>query len=94
MPKLTPTTEGPAWDALRAALARMSTLTEAPEASLVALGKAYAGLAEAVLAVAEASGQTSARFAAVKKALDLKTPKSALEAFLRAESGESGESGG
>lgn len=83
MPGMNQTTEGLAWDGLRAALARMTALSEAPSANLVALGKAYAALADAVLRVAEASGQTSARFAAVKKALDLKTPKSALEAFLR-----------
>jgi hypothetical protein len=76
------TTDSEAWDALRAALARMTELAEAPSANLVALGKAYAALAAAVLRVAESSGQTSARFAAVKKALDLKTPRSALEAFL------------
>lgn len=73
--------EGPAWDALREALARMQRLVEGDSLHLVDLGKAYAALASAMLAAAEASGQTSARFRAVARALDLRTPRSAIEAF-------------
>ena len=81
MPRMQTKPEGPAWDALRAALARMQSLLDADAVHLVDLGKAYAALASAMLAAAEASGQTSARFRAVVRALDLRTPRSAIEAF-------------
>lgn len=46
------------------------------------MAKAYAALASAMLELARAQGQTSMRFEAVVKALDLTTPKSALRQFL------------
>lgn len=75
-------TEGPHWDALRDAIESLREVTERPAANLVDLGKAYQRLAAAMLEVATASGQTSARFEAVVRALDLRTPKSVLHAFL------------
>ena len=68
--------EGPAWDALREALARMQRIAESDSVHLVDLGKAYAALASAMLGAAEASGQTSARFRAVVRALDLRASSS------------------
>lgn len=76
------TTEGPHWERLRERIDALRALTDRPSVSLVELGKAYQALARAMLEVATASGQTSARFEAVVRALDLKTPKSALHAFL------------
>lgn len=75
-------TEGPAWDALRAATSRLGALAARDHVNLLELGKAYAAIADAMLAAARAAGQTSLRFEVAAKALDLKTPKSALTAFL------------
>jgi hypothetical protein len=82
MPKMDVSTEGEAWDALRASADRLRELAGRPTVNLVDLGKAYQALAKAMLEATKASGQTSARFEAVVRALDLKTPKSALHAFL------------
>lgn len=75
-------TAGPAWDALRDAADRVARAAADETTNLVELGKAYAALAVAMQAVTAASGQTSARYDAAAKALDLKTPKSKLAAFL------------
>ncbi len=75
-------TRGPAFDALRAAHARMGALLEAPSVNLVELAKAFSAIASAMVEVSRASGRTSQRFDAVARALDLRTPKSALRAFL------------
>jgi hypothetical protein len=82
MPRLEADTQGDAWDHLRAALSRLDAIAASPRADLVALGKAYAALAEAMREVALAAGQSSARFDAAARALDLRTPKSAIEAFV------------
>ena len=82
MGKLDVTTEGEAWDGLRAGVARLDALSRQPTVNLVDLGKAFRAVAEGMVAVTAASGQTSARFEAVVRALDFKTPKSALAAFL------------
>lgn len=50
---------------------------------MLALAKGYANLARAMVAATTASGQTSSRFDAAQKALDLRTPKSALSRFLQ-----------
>jgi hypothetical protein len=54
----------------------------------MALGKAYAAIAEALTAAVAAEGQTSLRFAAAAKALALTTAKSKLEQFLERTSGD------
>ena len=75
-------TEGPAWDALREALDAMRAVAGRPRASHVELGKAFAAVAAAMLEVTHAAGQTSMRYRAVALALDLRTKKSRLAAFL------------
>lgn len=82
MSKLDVSTQGDAWDALRASVGRLHELADRPEVNLVELGKAYQAVAKAMLAATSAAGQTSLRFDAVVRALDLRTPKSALLAFL------------
>ena len=67
---------------LREALAALQALTEQPEVNLVAIGKAYQRVATTLRAATTEHGPPSMRFAAVEKALDLTTPKSAIEAFL------------
>ena len=78
-------TRGPAWDTLRGALDTMQAVAGAPRASHVELGKAFAAVASAMLEVAHAAGQTSVRYSAVAKALELRTKKSLLEAFVGGE---------
>ena len=68
--------------ALRTELSAMRGLLEHDAVSLLDLGKAYAKVAEAMLAVALASERTSMRFEAAALALDLRTAKSRLRAFL------------
>lgn len=60
----------------------MRQVLDAHEVDLIALGKAYAALAVAVHEDVTRAGQTSMRFEAVRRALDLRTPKSALQRFL------------
>lgn len=73
------------FDALREALRHLTALTEQPELNLVALGKAYQRVAVTLRAAATEHGPPSMRFAAVEKALDLTTKKSAIQAFLGGE---------
>ncbi|MFK7985560.1 MAG: hypothetical protein AB8I08_05975 [Sandaracinaceae bacterium] len=75
-------TEGPAWDGLRDAVRRLSALSGADTVSLHELGKAYATLARSMLEVTAAAGQTSVRYRVIDKALDLRTKKSELMAFV------------
>jgi len=63
-------------------LAAMDRALAAEPIDLIGLAKAYAALSTAMVDVAQAAGQSSARFDAVQKALDLRTAKSALQAFL------------
>lgn len=75
-------TEGPAWEALRRASRGLHALSAAETVSLHTLGKAFADVAGAMLAVTAAAGQTSVRYRAVHKALDLRTKKSELTGFV------------
>lgn len=75
-------TQGPAWDALRAALVDLTDIAKAPRAPLIGLGKAYAALTVAMVQVASAVGHRSLRYEAAQKALDLKTKKRDLTAFV------------
>ena len=74
--------ESAAFDALREAHAKMGEQLTAPEVNLVSLAKAYQSLANAMAGMANASGRGSLRFEAVVRALDLRTPKSSLRAFM------------
>ena len=75
-------TTSEAFDALRAALARLSALAGEPRVNLVELARAYQALATAMARLARDAGRPSLRFDAIERALDLRTPKSALRAFL------------
>ena len=75
-------TDGPAFEDLRAALAAMRELSERESVHLVELAKAYQKLAGAMVEVAGSAGRPSLRFDAVVRSLDLTTPKSALRSFL------------
>lgn len=66
----------------RSELARLHQQLQARPVDLMALAKAYAGLAQALHEGIQKVGQSSMRFAAVVKALDLRTTKSALQRFL------------
>jgi hypothetical protein len=69
-------------DALRRNVREMNDLFEAGPVNFVAFAKCFQGAAAALLATLEENQSSSLRFAAVAKALDLKTPKSKLEAFI------------
>lgn len=66
----------------RAQLDALQQELSKPSVDLIAMAKAYAAFARALLAAVEQAGQSSMRFQAVVKALDLTTPKSALRRFL------------
>lgn len=55
---------------------------------LVELGKSLESMVQAVHETIKASGRTSVRLEAAELALDLKTTKSSLEAFVARASGE------
>ena len=74
--------EGPAWEALKDRAEALAATCSGGQVDLLALAKAYAAFAVAIGEAAEAAGQTSMRFEAAAKALDLRTPRSALTAFL------------
>jgi len=76
------TPNGPPWIALRQRLAALDEKLAPAELDTLDVAKGFAALAVAMLAAVRSSGAQSMRFAAVAKALDLKTPKSHLEAFL------------
>ena len=67
--------------ALRAVHNSLSTVLEADHVDLVELGKALECLVVETRRVIEASGRTSIRLETAELALNLRTPKRALEAF-------------
>jgi len=69
---------------LRGALERMSSMVRAEEVPLDELGKSLAAIAIATRAAFVASRVSSVRMDAVVKALDLRSKKSELEAFVGA----------
>lgn len=79
-PRFTP--NGPPWLAVRQRLAELDETLIPTELDSLVVAKGFAALAVAMLAAVRSSGAQSMRFGAVAKALDLKTPKSHLEAFL------------
>ncbi len=82
MSRMEVTTDSDRFEALRHALDAMRALTEQPRVNLVTLAKAFQRVAVTMRAAATEHGPPSTRLAAVERALDLKTPKSRLEAFL------------
>ena len=76
--------ETAAWQTVAETLLAMLRLLENPGRpnDLQGFAQRYAALSRDYLAAIEAGGQTSVRAEAVVKALDLKTAKSKLEAFV------------
>lgn len=74
--------EGEHWVEVRRAAREIAALIEAEEVDLNRLGRALAALVAGTSAVFDAAALPSLRLEAAKKALDLKTAKSALEAFV------------
>ena len=68
--------------ALREAHAKLGALIERPSVNLIELAKAFTAVASAMASIARDAGRPSLRFDAVERALDLRTPKSALRAFV------------
>jgi hypothetical protein len=73
------------WRAVSEHLAAMTAAVAAAQdgrVDLMRFAEGYAALSRAYLAALMQQGKTSMRVECVVKALDLKTPKSALEKFL------------
>ena len=84
------TTDGSAshpdpWQAVRLQWRALDPCLAAEPVNALAVAKQFQALAAALLAAMEAGGTPSTRFRVVNKALDLKTPKSKLAAFLNDE---------
>jgi hypothetical protein len=74
-----------AWNAVREQLTRLTASVDgAPDGhvDLMRFADGYLALAKAYLIALTLQGKTSMRVESVVRALDLKTPKSALERFL------------
>ena len=71
---------------VRLRLVEMTRALDGDQVDLIVLAKAYAALANALLEDVQRSGQSSMRFEAVCKALDLRTPKSELQRFVNGDS--------
>jgi hypothetical protein len=71
------------WLAVRAQLRALDPLLDVQPVNALAVAKQFESLAAAMRSAMESDGQTSTRFRAVTKALDLRTPKSKLVAFVR-----------
>ena len=82
MTRLGVSIENSTGDALRAHVQDLSALLEGEHVDLAALGKVFGKIAQTLLEAIEQSGESSLRFRAVATALDLKTAKSRLLAFL------------
>lgn len=81
----TPEERTQAWRAVAAQLDAMRALLETPSDAkrLYAFADAFAELARRYLRALREEGKTSMRMDVVVKALDLRTAKSKLEAFVR-----------
>ena len=73
---------GENWDTVRAALVELTQLVSDEHVDLNRVGKGLSRLAVAVLATFDEAGIPSIRLRATVRALDLATPKRALEAFV------------
>ncbi len=76
------TPNGEHWSRLEALLVQMTAMLAQPSFSLTDFAKSYEASAHELLAAVKAHGLSSLRFEAAAKALDLRTPKSALERFV------------
>ena len=81
MPKFLVRAEGEVWRTLAQDLERMVAITSGPEVNMNDLGRALASIVGSVRAAFVSAGLPSVRMDAAAKALDLRTPKSALESF-------------
>ncbi len=77
-----PAPEFDAWTAVSVELSTLDPLLAAKPVNALAVAKQFQALAAAMRVAMESHGTASSRFRAVTKALDLKTPKSKLAAFL------------
>jgi|GEM_PF-3256564 len=76
------TANGPAWFLVRERLAELDLVLSPEGLDSLAVAKAFDKVASSLHFAVLESGASSMRFAAVVKALDLKTPKSKLQTFL------------
>ena len=72
----------PEWLALQSHVHELASLLGTSTIDTLAVAKAFARVAKSLHAATAASGESSLRFDAVVKALDLTTPKSALKMFV------------
>lgn len=82
-PRFVVRAEGAHWVDIRRAAEELGELVRAEEVDMNRLGHALSALVVGARAAFEAAALPSLRLEAAKRALDLKTPKSALEAFVR-----------
>ena len=82
MPRASLSTQHPAVVDLKSAAGSLLKHCETGTLDLVELGKALEQVVREAHNVVQASGRTSRRFEAAEHALDLKTPKSALDEFI------------
>lgn len=82
MTKLDVSIEGTTGDALRAHVRDLSSMLDGKRVDLTEMGKLYEIITRTLLEAIVQGGQSSLRFRAAAKALDLKTPKSRLASFL------------
>lgn len=83
MPKFVVRVEGPIWEEVRRSVAALSREVDGESADLNRVGKALASVVGAVAAAFTQAELPSLRMSAAQRALDLKTPRGALEAFVR-----------
>ena len=88
MPRASLSTEHPAVIELKSTARSLVELCEDERLDLVKLGKALERIVQHANVVVQASGRTSIRFRAAEHALDVGTPKSQLDHFLRTETEE------
>ena len=81
-PRFVVRADGEPWVGLRRAAAELGELVAREEVDMNALGHALSACVTHARAAFERAALPSLRLEAARRALDLKTPKSALEAFL------------
>lgn len=81
-PRFVVRAEGEPWVAVRRATSDLAALVQADEVDMNVLGHALGALVGAARDAFEAAALPSLRLEAARRALDLRTKKSKLEAFL------------
>lgn len=81
-PKFLVRADGEAWVALRRASAELAELVARDEVDMNSMGHALSALVTCARSTFELAALPSLRLEAARRALDLKTPKSALEQFV------------